>query len=370
MSKTHGAELSEVKLSATRRKWLPYFEAALLLLFIVLVFWHTTGGKTQAPPPPLPQAQEFIKRGDEYFAKQDLGKAIIEYWRAIQAIEAAKSESPGATSGLNESLLHAHLRVAEIYFHSHWSEDARSHLERAAQIDPDYPGVHLLRGKLLRDDGETALAVQELLTVLKKEPSHAEAHYYLGVLYQGAKQYKEALAHYEKAVENDPELEKLPFESAPIGLQARLQLSRTYRRLIQDYQFTDRSLTAAEQAEVGKMEDKGIAVLEEAVRKDANYAEAKQELIGLLYGRAAALGREGGKQRPYDEALKVYEHIVALDQTEVDAWQWIGQINNSFMQDPEAALEAYKKAYQLHSDPGILAEIKSIEQDLKNVTNQ
>ncbi len=360
------------------RKWLPYFEAALLLLFIVLVFWHTTGGKTQAPPPPLSQAQAFIKGGDEYFAKQDLGKAIIEYWRAIQAIEAAKveqasrpfSESPGATSGLNESLLHAHLRVSEIYFHSNWGEDARSHLERAAQIDPDYPGVHLLRGKLLRDDGETALAVQELLTVLKKEPSNAEAHYYLGVLYQGAKQYKEAIAQYEKAVENDPELEKLPFESAPIGLQARLQLSRTYRRLIQDYQFTDRSLTAAEQAEVGKMEDKGIAVLEEAVRKDANYAEAKQELIGLLYGRAAALGREGGKQRAYDEALKVYEHIVALDPTEVDAWQWMGQINNSFMQDPEAALEAYKKAYQLHSDPSILAEIKSIEQDLKSATSQ
>ena len=120
-----------------------------------------------------------------------------------------------------------------------------------AAVDPDHPAVHLLRGKLLRDIGEQALAVQEFLAVIAKDPTYAEAHYQLGVLYQGTKQFEEAQAHYEKAIENDPDLTDIPFEPMPIGLQARLQLSRTYRNIQQMYQFIDRELTAEESRLIG-----------------------------------------------------------------------------------------------------------------------
>jgi tetratricopeptide (TPR) repeat protein len=345
------------------RKWLPYFEAVILVLLIALIFLNTRRGGVEATLPPSSQAQAFIEQGDKDFAKQDLPKALIEYWRAIQAFEAdAHSIKP-------ESLLHARLRVSEIYFHSNWAEDAETHLERAAKINPDHADVHLLRGKLLRDKGEQVLAVKEFLKVVEEDPMHAEAHYSLGVLYQGTKQYEQAIVYYEKAVENDPDLINLPFESAPTGLQARLQLSRTYRSLLQGYQFIDRELTDEEQAQLAGLEDKGIAVLEEVVRRDPDFTEAKGELIGLLYGRAAVL-RRGGEERAYDEALAVYEKIVALDPTEIDAYQWIGQIHHAFLQDPEAALEAYKKAYQLEPDPGTLAIIKSLEVDLQRMTGE
>ena len=287
-------------------------------------------------------------------------KPYLRIGKSIQAMEAD-------TNNVNHaSRLHAHLRVSEIYFHSNWVADAEIHLKRAAAIDPDHPAVHLLRGKLLRDTGEQAQAVQEFLAVIAKDPTYAEAYYLLGVLYQGTKQFDEAQAHYQKAIENDPDLVDVPFESMPFGLQARLQLSRTYRNIQQMYQFIDRELTAEEQAQLVGLEDKGLETLEEVVEHAPNFTEAKEELIGLLYGRAGTL-RRGGEERAYDEALDVYQKIVTLDPTEVDAYLWIGQIYNSFLQDPESALEAYRKAYALEPDSMTLTEIKTLERDLEEM---
>jgi tetratricopeptide (TPR) repeat protein len=351
-------------------RWLPYFEAIAVVLFIALIFLYTKRGGTNLNPASLAQAQALIEQADADFVKRDLAKALITYWHAVEAMEAAKQESSTATSELDESLLHAHLRVVEIYLHSHWSEDADAHLKRAEKIQPDHVDVHLLRGKLLRDYAEQASATQEFLAVLEKEPAHAEAHYLLGVLYQSTKQYKEAIAYYEQAIEHDSELIQLPFESAPIGLLARLQLSRTYRGILQNYRFVDRELTSEELAEVEGLEDKGITVLEEAVEKGPNFTEAKEELIDSLYRRATILERGEGDLRFYDEALNVYEHIATLDATDADAWKKIGQINFYFLQEIEAALEAYNRAYQLDPDPEILALIKNIEEDLQHGMNE
>ena len=342
------------------RKWLLYFEAVALIALIILIVVNTKRGGAEINSPPASQADAFIEQGDEYFAKQDLPKALFAYWEGIQAIEADTNNTNHA------SRLHAHLRVSEIYFHSNWIADAEIHLNRAAVIDPDHPAVHLLRGKLLRDTGEQAQAVQEFLAVTTKDPTYAEAHHLLGVLYQGTKQFKESIAHYEKAIENDPDLIDVPFESVPIGLQARLQLSRTYRNILQTYQFIDRELTAEEQAQLVGLEDKGLEILEEVVAHAPDFTEAKEELIGLLYGRASTL-RRGGEERAYGDALDVYEKIVTLDPTEVDAYLWMGQIYNSFLQDPESALEVYRKAYALEPDSMTLTEIKTLERDLEEM---
>ena len=343
------------------RKWLPYFEAVILIALIVLIVLNTKRGGGEADLPPASQAQAFIEQGDEYFAKQDLPKALFAYWEGIQAIEADTHNTNHA------SRLHAHLRVSEIYFHSNWTADAEIHLNRAAAIDPDHPAVHLLRGKLFRDIGEQARAVQEFLAVIAKDPRQAEAYHLLGTLYQSTQQFEEALAHYEKAIENDPDLIDVPFESVPIGLQARLQLSRTYRNILQRYRFIDRELTAEESRLIGSgLEDKGLEILEEVVAHAPDFTEAKQELVGLLYGRAGTL-RRGDEGRAYDDALEVYQKIVTLDPTEVDAYLWIGQIYNSFLQDPESALKAYKKAYTLEPDSMTLTEIKNLERDLEEM---
>ena len=115
------------------RKWLPYFEAVILIALIVLIVLNTKRGGAEINSPPAAQAGAFIEKGDEYFAKQDLPKALFAYWEGIQAIEA------DAHNANQASRLHAHLRISEIYFHSNWIADAEIHLNRAAVIDPDHP---------------------------------------------------------------------------------------------------------------------------------------------------------------------------------------------------------------------------------------
>jgi len=346
-------------------KWLLFLETMVLALFFALMFLHVKVAGTEENPQPLAQAQSLMERGDSDFAKQDLVKALVAYWSAINSIETAKEGRLDTGNQLEKSLLNAHLRVAEIYFHSNWNEDAEAHLERVAKEQPDHIGVHLLRGKLLYGYGEKAAATEALLHVLEKDSTNPEAHYTLGLLYQGAQQYKEAIHYYKQAIENDAELVPLPFESAPFGLLARLQLSRTYRRIVHDYTYGGRDLSAEELSEIVELTDKAVELLKEAVAQEPNFADAKDDLIDLLYVQAQSLERGEGDVRFYGDALEVDEYIVELDANQVDAWQKMGAINLSFLQEPESALEAYQKAYQLYPDPLILAAIKSIQEGLQ-----
>ena len=353
------------KAHAPSRNWLSYLEGAIIIVFIALIVAFTHKGETQSNAPPISQVQEFISQGDQDFAKKDLGRAALAYWEAIRIFESAKRDDTESTHGLDNELFHANLRVAEIYLHSSWIEDARNRLEHAARIQPNRVEVHLLRGKLERDDGERLSTANEFLAAVEMDPTHAEARYLLGLLYQRNKQYEDAIAHYTTAIENDAELVELPFESQPIGLQARLQLARTYRRMLQDYRFIDRELSAQEVAKIGQMEEAAVAVLEQAVDRNPNFGEAKNELIDLLVSRALIIERQGDT-RPYDEALKVYERIVELDPTKADIWKKMGEIYAHFMHDKDAALKAFKAAYQLDPDLVILAEIENLEADLAN----
>ena len=343
---------------------LPYIEATVVVVFIALIFLYARKGESGAEQLSLSKVETLVNVADDAFAEKNLAKAAITYWQAIREIEAVKLQQSSSVNNLDEILLHAHLRVVEIYLHSHWTEDAKRRLENASQIQPDHVNVRLLRGKLFRDEDKVA-ASRELIAVIEKDPGHAEAHYLLGVLYQGARQFREAIKHFKKAIENDSELVKLPFESTPIGLQARLQLARTYQNELGTYRLVDRELTAEEMEEIGQMEVQAVDVLKEAVAAAPNFAEAKDALINLLYTRARILEREG-ETRSYDKAIDVYKFIVELDPEEADAWSMMGERYLHFLQDPGEALEAYRKAYQLTQDPGLLAEIKSIEEMLEN----
>ena len=178
----------------------------------------------------MSQVGGFVEKADTLFAQQDLVDAALFYWQALQALEddaeAQKHLVNGASKTGAEIRLHANLRIAAIYSQSGWLKDAKARLEHASRVQPDHPDVRLLRGKLLRDDYLLSEAAEEFLAVVKKDPSNAEAHYLLGVLYQGNKQFEQAEEHYKKAIENDPELRVVLSEKAPIGILARLQLSQ------------------------------------------------------------------------------------------------------------------------------------------------
>ena len=390
MTPTKQIERKSLLSLLSSRHWLFYAEVAVIVGFVVLAAFHIRRIGAEPEPPQLSQVDTFVAQADSHFERQDLVSAALFYWKALQALETEHSQAnaqgrfsqeisdeirtgtvtPNEPNriAIQKIRLHANLRIAEIYSQSNWLKDAKARLEYAARIQPEHEGVHLLRGKLFRDEGLLTEATEEFLAVLKNSPDNAEAHYLLGVLYQGSKQLKEATTQYKKAIENDPDLRDVSSEKAPIGLLARLQLSRTYRKMLQDYQFLDREFTNEDMAEVTRLEAQAILLLEQALEKRPEMNEVADDLISLLFARAAALEREDIETRQYVDALQVYERIVQLDAEEVRAWERMGEIYAGFLGDKAAALEMYRKVYELEPHPTVLANIKSLEEDLSTET--
>ena len=364
---------SNVKSLFSLRSWLIYAEVLAVVGFVALASFYIRRGSAEPESPPVSQVGAFIEKADTLFAQEDLVDAALLYWRALQALETVEKEQVVSVNGESQTsaavALHANLRIAEIYSRSNWLKDAKARLEHAARIQPDHPDVRLLRGKLLRDEGLDddllAQATEEFLAVLESNPSNAEAHYLLGVLYQGNRQLEQAVEYYKKAIESDPELKDIASEKAPIGILARLQLSRTYAKMLQGYQFLDREFTDEDMAEVTRLESEPILLLEQAVERRPEMDEIVTDLVRLYFARAAALEREDVETRRYADALQVYERIVTLDPQEVRAWERMAEIYGSFLGDKAKALEMYRKVYEIESHPTVLANIKSLEEDLE-----
>ncbi len=364
--------LSNVKSLFSLRSWLIYAEVLAVVGFVVLASFYIRRGSAEPESPPVSQVGTFIEKADTLFAQEDLVDAALLYWRALQALETAEKGQMVPVNGESQTSaevgLHANLRIAEIYSRSNWAKDARARLEHAARIQPDHPDVRLLRGKLLSnealDDTLLAQATEEFLAVIENDPNNAEAHYRLGVLYHGNRQLEQAVEHYKKAIESDSEFRDIVSEKAPIGILARLQLSRTYAKMLQSYQFLDREFTDEDLAEVTRLESESILLLEQAVAKRPEMDEIIADLVRLYFARAAALEREDIETRGYVNALRVYERIVELDPQEVRAWERMAEIYGSFLVDKAKALEMYRKVYEIESHPTVLANIKSLEEDI------
>ena len=134
--------------------------------------------------------------------------------------------------------------------------------------------------------------------------------------------------------------------------------------MLQTYRFLDREFTSEDLAEVSWLESEAILLLEQALEKRPGMDEVITDLVGLLFARASALEREDFETRQYMDALQVYERIVELDPQEVRAWERMAEIYGSFLLDKAAALEMYRKIYEIEPHPTVLANIKSLEEDL------
>ena len=330
-------------------------ETCIFLAFLGLSIWYmkSSNDKRSVLLPP----NELVAQADDAFNNQNMSLALLKYWQGVQAMENQSKESRGW-------LLHAHVRISDIYFQSGWVEDSFQHLEKASNIAPDNIIIHLLKGKLYIDQGERALAVEAFLKVLQQSNNNPEAHYQLGILYQGANQFDLAINHYQQAINSDVDLKSSANTPIAYGLLSRLQLARTYSRKSQKLQYSDQTLTDRQIQNLNQMTDSALQLLVEAVDLSPNFVEAKQELISRLYGQASALERGQGDMRLYDQALLVYQQIVSLDPEEIDAWLSMGQIYRSFLEETDSALEAFKVAYSLDPRTDTLAEIRTLEEEL------
>ena len=327
-------------------------EAVILLALVISIVWRVNADRSGADPAPAPdvgQADVHLAAADEAYAGGRLAEASSLYADALRA---------------DDGNVHARVRLANIFHLNSWNDSALSMIDEALERDGANAVARLLRAKVYREEGEGPLAVAEYEALLEAAPQNAEALYYVGTSYQAARRFDEAIVSYRRAVEADADLVVPPFERVPFGLQARLQLGRTYRQL------------SRVQFQAGGYADgmSLVALALDALR-DAHgvvggmsmtqYSDVRAELTSALSFKMTMLRR---RQRPESEVLTVFEEIIQVDPEDVGAWLDAGQIRRRAARtraDLELVETYFARAYEL--DPRDLdahANLVSVRQDL------
>lgn len=83
-------------------------------------------------------------------------------------------------------------------------EKAFRSVEKSIGNNPKVARSHVLRGRILIEQGRLEPALQGLAAALAVEPANAEAHYYSGIIYERFSKYEEALREYDLASQADP----------------------------------------------------------------------------------------------------------------------------------------------------------------------
>ena len=292
-------------------------EIAILLIFLVsalaIILWISR--IVPADDSDGMNAAMYAQQGDQLYeaGKAKLNAAAVKYWEAVKR---------------DPNMGHARLRLASIYYDKGWNQEPLRELDEVERINPDYPGLHLLRGKIYDRMAEPDLKFQALQKAVEIQPDNSEAHYYLAITYQQRQMIQEAVREYEKAVESgskpgDNELEAI--------MKSHLHLGRIFR-------------TGS-----GEIIQKDDSRAEEEFRKaleiDPTSAEVISELR-ILYKQQAEYYRS---QREYDKAIEKYEEILKIDAKSLDNVMIYTEIGNIYRDNEQydKAIEAYEAAREL-----------------------
>ncbi len=329
------------------------FEAAILVALVTSIVWRVNAdrsGASPAPPPDARPADALLRSADAAYEHGRLAEASALYSDVLRA---------------DDGSVHARVRLANVFHLNSWNASALTMIDEALTLEPTNAVARLLRAKVYRDDGEGALAVAEYEALLETQPRNTEALYYVGTSYQAARRFDDAIVVYRRAAAADTQLVVPPFERVPFGIQARLQLGRTYRQL------------SRVQFQAGGYAD-GMSLLELALGalRDAHqvvasisltaYSDVRAELTSALSFKMTMLRRA---QRPETDVLAVVEEMVVVDPDDVAAWLDAGQIRRRAARtraDLEVVETYFARAYEL--DPRDLdahTNLVSVRQDLE-----
>ena len=256
-------------------KFRTVIEAVILALFLTsalaATLWYNKAVPDDAESDK--SAREYVLSGDQLYAagRPKFNEAAVNYWEAIK-------QDTSDTAG-------ARFRLAAIYYYNGWNYQPLRLLEELERIDPQYPGLYLLLGKIHDSMQNTDKAFSAFQKAVAAQPDIPEVHYYLGTTYQQKNMPEEAISEYKKAIKAS-----LKTGSPDAGvLKAHLQLGRIYKGRA-DY-------------------EKAEAEFKEALKIDSAHAEVLSDLRGV-YNKQAEYHK---RQREYDRAMEKYGEILKIN---------------------------------------------------------
>ncbi len=96
-------------------------------------------------------------------------------------------------------------------------------------MNPNVAKSHVLKGRILLEQGEVGLAVRSFNTALAIQPDFVDAHYYIGIAAERLNRHQDAFDHYARAAALDEYNDQYPMAAAEMLIDmGRLDEARTY----------------------------------------------------------------------------------------------------------------------------------------------
>ena len=152
---------------------------------------------------------------------------------------------------------------------------------KVAEVLPHDPKAQLNYGKALHKEGRVEEAISKYEFAISRDPSLAEAEFYLGLAWKDLGDLDRAIEHYERSIQLDPKNGKCESNLAG-AFVAKGQLAEARRRYERSLSLNPKlQIAHKELADIlcGEGEyDSAITHYEEALRIQPDFTEAKQNL--------------------------------------------------------------------------------------------
>jgi tetratricopeptide (TPR) repeat protein len=167
---------------------------------------------------------------------------------------------------------------------------------------------------------------QEQLQIATNNPHDADAHYQLGLIHQKRRQYSEALARFERAVQIDPDFADAHLQ---LGVIAREQkrFEDAIRHLAKAAALDDKLAQSDVWRELGAAY-LGASQTAEAIAALAKYVERRPyDPEGLFwYGKALSqTGRTAEARGMYERAIEAVDTMPSRRRAQVRQWRGLAQ---------------------------------------------
>lgn len=271
-----------------------------------------------------------------FLANQDpgtaaVGEVLAGHFRRLAGDAEAAKERYKAALAADAGCMGAHLGLGLVAYRSGKTDEAKTELETFLKGFPDHreAAMALADIRLIGGDADGAI---ELLNRLLAVAPDAEAHHGLGLAYQRKNKTREAAAHFQAAIQVNPNARESHMALGNLYLDAEL------------YALAESSFRAALNL---SQDEAGLTGLARSLNGQKRYDEAQKVIVpvvqrgnaGPMALLAAAEAAEGTGRK--DDAARLYEEVLKfLEKLEGRADPKLIQALKSQVQEGLARLQA------------------------------
>lgn len=276
-------------------------------------------------------------------------------WYYIATIQSSYMENPSAAFesykkivALDPENVRIRYQLAQLYLKE---EKLKEALEQFAEIEQRLPGdlgVKLNIASILHDLGRTEEAVAKLQNILKVNPQADRIHYFLGLIYEQAKQFEAALFSFEHVVPASGLYKEAVLHQALIYRDAKKYketiavLERSLRRLARESQVWQFLALAWEESE--KL-DKAAAVLQQGLKKIPNDEQIYFNL-GVLHD----------KREDREASIEAMRQVIRINPNNAQALNFVGYLYAEEGKNLEEAYALIQRALKLKPGDGYIID--------------